>query len=148
MISLPSDHSADLTQAIARLEIEGNLPKLTLPVFDGSAILWPRFIEQFYIHVDTRFGLTDSRRMNILQSHVEGEAQLLIQGLGYSSRNYAQCLKELKFAFGHRALVAKALLNDIITGSPVSPDNAISLRHFYTSVRDCIKTLKQNELQW
>jgi hypothetical protein len=113
---LPSPATSDLSQAIARLEIERDLPRVELPLFDGTAIMWPRFVEQFYIQVHSRPGLTDSRRMDLLQSHLKGEAKRLIQGLGYSGRNYVQALKELKFVFGHRVSVARAYVNVLTNG--------------------------------
>ena len=48
------DTSNDLATAIARLEIERDLPKIEIPTFDGSALLWPRFIEQFHVQVHSR----------------------------------------------------------------------------------------------
>jgi hypothetical protein len=101
-----SSSSMDLSDVVTRLEMERDLPKVELPVFDGSAIMWPRFIEQYYVQIHSRPTLNDTRRMDILQSHVKGEAKALIEGLGYSGRNYAMTLKELKFAFGHRVAVA------------------------------------------
>jgi hypothetical protein len=138
-----SSNASNLTEAIARLEVERDLPKVELPTFDGSALMWPPFIEQFYIQVHTRAGLTDCRRMDLLQSHVKGEAKRLIQGLGYSGVNYAQSLKELKFVFGHRVNVARAYVNAITSGNIVPSGDAIALRSFYVSVRDCITTLNQ-----
>ena len=133
----------DLPQIIARLELDRDLPKVALPVFDGSPLLWPRFIEQFYTQVHSRPGLNDTRRMDRLQSHVSADAKRLIQGLGYSGQNYAQSLKELKFAFGHRAAVAKAYINAVMSGSVIPSGDAVALRNFYISVRDCITTLNQ-----
>ena len=106
--SLPS-----ITQMVAHLEAERDLPTLELPMFDGTPLMWPRFTELFYTQVPTRQYLTDVRRMALLQMHVKGEAKKLIQGLGYSGRNYTQCLKELKFAFGHKLAVARAYIDGV-----------------------------------
>ena len=141
--SYASTTSGDLNQALARLEIERDLPKIELPIFDGSALAWPRFVEQFYVQVHSRAGLNDSRRMDLLQSHVKGEAKQLIQGLGYSARNYAQSLQELKFAFGHRVIVARAFVDAITSGNSLPSNDAAALRSFYITVRDCITVLHQ-----
>ena len=81
--------------------------------------------------------------MDLLQSHTKGEAKMLVQGLGYSGQNYALALRELKFAFGHRVSVARAYINEIVTGNVLPSFDASSLRTFYVSVRDCITTLRQ-----
>jgi hypothetical protein len=140
---VPTSSSVNLSEAVMRLETERDLPKVELPVFDGSALMWPRFIEQFFAQVHSRSTLTDSRRMDILQSHVKGEAKSLIEGLGYSGRNYAQTLKELKFAFGHRIAVARAYVNSVVSGNVIANGDSSALRKFYIAVRDCISTLQQ-----
>jgi hypothetical protein len=135
--------SRDLGEALAKLEMERDLPRIELPTFDGSPLTWPRFIEQFYVQVHSRIGLNDSRRMDLLQSHVRGEAKRLIEGLGYSAKNYALSLKELKFAFGQRIIVARAYIDAVTSGNILPTADPIALRNFYISVRDCITTLQQ-----
>ena len=135
--------SSEVALTMALVELDRDLPKVALPSFDGSPLAWPRFAEQFFIHIHSRKGLTDARRIEILQSHMKGEAKKLIEGLGYSSVNYAQCLKELKFAFGHKVLVARAYIDAMTSGGTVPSGDASSLRSLYVSVRDCIITLRQ-----
>ena len=81
--------------------------------------------------------------MDLLQSHLRGEASQLVRGLGYSGKNYVQILKELKNAFGHNIKVARAFLNTIISGPAVSSHDAYALWRFYVSIRDCVTTLQQ-----
>ena len=139
---LPSSSPGNMTQSLAALSLERDLPKIELPVFDGSALAWPKFVEQFFVQVHSRSGLKDSRRMDLLQSHVRGEAKTVIQGLGYSGRNYAMALQELKFAFGHRVKVARACIGVITSGNPLQSGDSVGLRNFYISVRDCVNTLQ------
>ena len=142
--SLQTTESCDhLTLAIIKLESERDLPKLELPIFSGQAILWPRFIEQFHSQIHCRLCITDTRRMDILQSHLRGEAKHLVSGLGYSGKNYAEALKELKRAFGHKIKVARAFLNTVTVGPPVAPRDAQAIRRFYVALRDCETTLQQ-----
>jgi len=103
--TLPAE--TDLAQTLGRLEIERDLPKLELPVFDGSPLMWPRLVEQFFIQAHSHSGLSDTRRMDLLQSHMKGNAERLIQELVYSGHNYALSLQEfLEFAFDHRVAIA------------------------------------------
>ncbi|XP_074643958.1 uncharacterized protein LOC141900806 [Tubulanus polymorphus] len=134
VVDVPTSRSSDsndeeIFKAFTKLSCDRDLPKV---VFDGSALMWPRFVDQFYEQVHSRYGLVDSRRMDLLLSHTKGEARKMIQGLGYSGRNYAQALQELKHVFGHKVLVARACLNSI-TG-PVIQSTPTSIRDFYVSV--------------
>ena len=128
-----SDH---LAQAIVRVES-------ALPIFDGSALLWPKFVEQFYVQIHCRPCITDTRRMDLLQSHVKGDAQKLVRGLGYTGRNYGLALKELKAAFGHHLLVARAHIEGVTSGPAIPTHDPVAMREFYVKIRDCITTLDQ-----
>ncbi|XP_074651579.1 uncharacterized protein LOC141906235 [Tubulanus polymorphus] len=133
---------ANFTRALERLSVDRDLPPVEFPIFDGSAFAWPKFVEQFHVQVHQRVGITDSRRMDILLSKTKGEARKLIYGLGYSGRNYAQALQELKRVLGHKVLVARAYINSVAAG-PVVQSSTFALRDFYTSIRDCLTTLAQ-----
>ena len=132
-----------LARANITLESERDLPKIELPLFSGQALVWPRFIEQFYTQIHCRPGITDTRRMDLLQSHLRGEASQLVRGLGYSGKNMCKHYRNLKNAFGHKIKVARAFLNTIISGLVVSSDDAYALQRFYMSIRDCVTTLQQ-----
>ncbi|XP_048243021.1 uncharacterized protein LOC124146421 [Haliotis rufescens] len=137
------DAHENLSHTLIKLESERDLPKIVLPVFNGEALTWPRFVEQFYVQIHCRPAITDTRRMDILQSHVDGEAKRLIQGLGYSGRNYALALKELKASFGHRIKVCRAFIDSVASGAQVPSHDPSALRRLYVAVRDCIATLQQ-----
>ena len=121
-----NDH---LAACLVRLESERGLPEMELPIFNGSAKEWPRFIERFYQQVHQRPGIPDTRRMDILQSHLSGEAQKLVQGIGFTGMCYAEALQELKRTFGHRNKVARAYINQVTTGPALQPHNLPALRN-------------------
>ena len=131
-----------LARAIIGIEGERDLPHITLPVFNGGALSWPKFVEQFHAQVHCRPGISDTRRMDLLQSHLTGDAKKLVQGLGYSGRHYALTLKELKAAFGHPVTVSRAYIERATSGPVIASSDPASLREFYVSIRDCVTTLQ------
>ena len=126
---------------LERIESERGLPAIELPTFNGSAKAWPKFIERFHQQVYLKPGITDTRRMDILQSHLVGDAQNLVQGIDFTGMCYAEALQELKRTFGHRNKVARAYLNEVTVGAVLPSHNLASLRNFFINVRDCITTL-------
>ena len=126
---------------LVRTESEKGLPSIELPAFNGSAKEWPRFIERFYVQVHCKLGLTDTRRMDVLQSHLTGDAQKLVQGIGFTGKCYAEALKELKRTFGHHSRVVRAYLEAVTNGDVLAPYNTNALREFFVNVRDAIYTL-------
>ncbi|XP_064637875.1 uncharacterized protein LOC135494055 [Lineus longissimus] len=138
-----TQHEDPMLAALVKLESDRGLPATQIPVFDGTALLWPKFVEQFYTQVHCKPGIDDARCMDLLQSHVSKDALTMIRGIGYSGRCYADALKELKRAFGHRNQVARAYLYLITTGNTIPSRNSIALRQFFVDIRDCIITLTQ-----
>jgi hypothetical protein len=133
----------ELTETLVRLEHERDLPQVQIPIFDGTPLMWPKFVERFHAQVHCRWGINDTRRIDLLQSHLKGEAKILVEGIGYSGRCYAEALQELKRHFGHRNKVARAYLDQVLVGSNVPSRNPAALRKFYIDLRDCIITLTQ-----
>jgi hypothetical protein len=128
---------------LIRSESEKGLPAIELPTFNGAAKEWPKFIERFHVQVHHKPGITDTRRMDILQSHLTGEAQKLVQGIGFTGMCYAEALKELKRTFGHRNKVARAYLDQVTNGPALASNSVQALRNFFVNVRDCIITLSK-----
>ncbi len=62
--------------------------------------------------------------MDILQSHLSGDAQKLVQGIGFSGKCYVEALKELKRTFGHHHKVARAYLDAMTVGAAVTSHNS------------------------
>jgi hypothetical protein len=79
--------------------------------------------------------------MDLLMSHLEGDAKHFVVGIGSSGRYYAEALMELRRQFGHKQKVARAYFEKVTTGPVLASHNASALRQFYTTIRDCINTL-------
>ena len=55
--------------------MQQNLPRILIPVFDGSPTKWLEFAIKFkYLVHDLQF-LTNTQRMTYLLQHLEGEAK-------------------------------------------------------------------------
>ncbi|XP_028413990.1 uncharacterized protein LOC114536852 [Dendronephthya gigantea] len=80
--------------------------------------------------------------MTQLQMHLDGQAKLLVQGLGCDGKAYAVALKWLKKRFGHPVIVARAVIEKAVIDR-IPPGNRYALSQFHNELRNCIFTLER-----
>ena len=75
---LPKSDIRNVTIAAALFKLESNkdIPSIQLPSFDGDALSYKDFIDQFKIHIHDKVHLKDDTRMTQLRMHEKGEAEL------------------------------------------------------------------------
>lgn len=105
---LPTRLSRDMTvaDALYRLETSKDIPDVKLSKFDGNPLKYVEFLETFKIHVHNKCHLTDDMRMVQMKTHVAGEAEKGISGLGCGGIMYATALKTLQEQFGQKSVIA------------------------------------------
>jgi hypothetical protein len=119
-----------------------NLPKLSLPRFNGNIIEWCTFWDSFNAAVHQNPTFSPVQKFNYLRSLVEGSAHLTIEGLSLCDFNYDKAISLLHERYGdfHKIINAhmKALLE---VERPVSNNDAVSLRRFYDSIESHVRSL-------
>ena len=89
--SSPSGHASAFVKSI---------PRLTLPVYSGDPLEWPRWVGLFRALIHEQPSLSDSKRMAHLQASVTGTAQQAIAGMLFDGNLYRKALKTLQDRFG------------------------------------------------
>ena len=59
--------------------MQQNIPRIQIPLFDGSLIKWLKFVVKFKELVHDLQFLTSTQRMTYLLQHLEGEAKRALQ---------------------------------------------------------------------
>ena len=75
--------------------------------------------------------------------HLRGEAHRAVKAYANDSRGYVWSLKKLKYLFGQRSAVAKAILEKVTKGKAVVNDDLRGLTELYYSISDCLMILQQ-----
>ena len=119
------------------------LPQLEIPKFSGEAIHWVEFIVSFRDIVHNQPYLNDKQRNHHLLQHLDGEAKDAVKEYANDPRGYVASLKKLKYLFGQRSTVARAVLGKVLRGKPVPNNDAKGLAKLYYAINSCIITLKQ-----
>ena len=123
--------------------IQQQLPKVEIPTFDGSPLSWVEFIVKFRDVVHDQPYLNDKQRNQLLLQHLRGEANRAVKEYANDPRGYPQSLKKLKYLFGQRSTVARAVLTKVTKGKPVGNRDTEGLSELYYSICDCLITLSQ-----
>ena len=123
--------------------MQQHLPQVEIPHFKGEAIQWVEFVVKFRDVVHDQPYLSDRQRNQLLMQHLRGEAKRAVQEYVNDPRGYPLSLKKLKYLFGQRPTVAKAVLSKVTKGKPVSNRDTKGLADLYYSICDCLITLKQ-----
>ena len=123
--------------------IQQRLPKVEILPFRGEPLCWVEFVVKFRDVVHDQPYLTDKHRNQLLVQHLRGEARRAVQEYVNDPRGYPLSLKKLKFLFGQRPTVAKAVLSNATKGKQVANDDTSGLADLYYSISDCLVTLEQ-----
>ena len=123
--------------------IQQQLPKIDIPFFDGSPLQWVEFIVTFKDVVHDQPFLSDKQRNHILLQRLCGDAKRAVKEYANDPRGYPQSLQQLKYLFGQRPAVARAVISKVTKGKPVGNRDTQGLGELYYSVCDCLVTLKQ-----
>ncbi len=119
------------------------LPKVQLPMFDGSAAEWVEFIIKFRDIVHNQQYLNDVQRHQLLVQHLEDEAKRSVKGFNNDTRGYVMSLKRIKHLFGQKPMVARAVLGKVTKGKALQNEDVKGLTQFYYDIGDCLTTLRQ-----
>ena len=136
-------HDGISSEVLMSWSINQYLPKVQIPTFDGAALDWVEFITKFYEVVHRQEYLSDTQRNQLLGQHLKGDAKRAVKGFATDSRGYVMSLKQLKYHYGQRPDIARAVLGKVTGGKPVPDHDVKALTDFYFSVSDCLVTLNQ-----
>ena len=87
--------------------------------------------------------LSDKQRNQLLVQHLRGEAKRAVKEYTNDPRGYPQSLKKLKYLFGQRTTVARAVISKVMKGKPVGNKDTKGLAELYYSISHCLVTLSQ-----
>ena len=123
--------------------LQQNLPRIEIPIFNGSPLKWVEFVIKFKEIVHNHVYLSNTQKLHYLQQHVSGIAKRAILGFANDERGYVLSLKRLKYSFGQKSRIVEAHLTKVTKGKQIANDDDKGLLEFYYSLSDCLITLRQ-----
>ena len=133
--------STTVTAPTMSISTASRLPKLSLPTFSGSPLLWQNFWDSFEAAVHNNPSLTVVEKFNYLWAQLEGEAARTVGGFPLTNANYEQSISLLKARFGKQQQIINAHMQALLDLQ--APTNtAVSLRELLDTLENYIRGLE------
>lgn len=118
------------------------LPKLELPRFNGDALKWQTFWDQFDAIVH-KSELPAVSKFTYLRSLLDGEAQDAIQGLALTERNYETARTILEERFGRKERIIFKHVQELLSMAQLGRQSGLSaLRKLQDSLLSHVRSLE------
>ena len=135
--------SSDVTISSNESSI-ANLPKLSIPPFDGNIMNWPKFKDVFCAIIHDDPSIPPVRKFHYLVRAVSGSAATIVTKVPLTADNYSIAWDELLKTFDKKRLLANAYLNELISFRPIQgKSNSISLQSFLAKVCENVSALQK-----
>lgn len=120
-----------------------NLPRISLPKFDGQIINWPKFRDTFMSLVHNETSLTSMQKFHYLTSSISGSALTVVSHLPMQEANYKIAWDALLQTYDNKRMLAAAYLNKLIHFKPlVGKQSCDTYKYFLSKVADNIAAFK------
>ncbi|XP_029178147.1 uncharacterized protein LOC114945957 [Nylanderia fulva] len=119
-----------------------NLPKVTLPVFDGSFDKWESFRDRFQSMIIEEKSLSNVQKLHHLFSCLKGEALTAIKHLTITSDNFAVAWTILSSNFENERRLINSYIHRLFTLPNVTAKSATELRALQSKLTAAIAALK------
>ncbi|GFU70623.1 uncharacterized protein TNCV_2971831 [Trichonephila clavipes] len=119
------------------------LPSINLPEFSGQYIDWLQFKSQFVSLIHDNICLSDSQKLNYLQSALKGHAKQL-QTVNDS---YSSLFEALESRYENKRLIVNSHIAELLNPNKIKFESAFHLRSLIDSIQSHLRALKQLELE-
>ena len=123
--------------------MQQNLPRIEIPVFDGSPTKWLESVLKFKDVVHDLQFLTNILGMTYLLQHLESEAKGAVQCFSDHKVGYIIALIRLKYMFGQNPQIYQAYIQKKSGGKQIGNDDNKILVEYYYIISDCIVAVGQ-----
>ncbi|KAM8718867.1 hypothetical protein ACLKA7_001559 [Drosophila subpalustris] len=117
-----------------------NLPRITIPKFDGDILKWPQFFDMFVSMVHET-NMPTIRKMWYLKTSVVGEAERMIRQIDLKEDNYLHAWNILVDTYDNPRDIATTVLNRFLNQQAIN-DNVKSLKELYIVTMESLASLK------
>ncbi|OXA42254.1 uncharacterized protein LOC110859464 [Folsomia candida] len=117
------------------------LPKLTLPTFDGDLNEWIAFRDMFTNAVHNNASLSKSQKLTYLKAQLKGEAARQVQSITISDANYDIAWTQLSDRYQNDREIFFSIMKRFHDQPLVQPHSAHGIRQLLDVSRECIRSL-------
>lgn len=123
-----------------------NLPKINLPVFDGTLKEWPQFKDLFTALVYSETSISEIEKFHFLVSCTKNEANALVRSLPICAANFELVWKQLNDRYDNKRLLACQYIDEILNLQSITSDNPRLLRNLLDMLTENTMALKSMQI--
>ena len=141
--SAPSIASSSSVSSRSSSDVRVKLPKLELRKFDGTALNWQTFWDQFDSSIHSKESISDIDKFTYLRSLLCESASDCISGLTLTVPNYQEAIKILNERYANPQIIISAHMEALVKLPAIkNMNNVVGLRKIYDRVESSIRNLK------
>jgi len=118
------------------------LPRITLPKFNGDYLQWVTFKDLFNEIIHQSSSLNDAQRMHYLSQSLVEEPKNLIKHLPSTGANYSAAWNILTSRYDNKRLMVATLLNKLLSQPTAKTDSPSSLKALHDVTKECLHGLR------
>ena len=121
--------------------INVQLPRITLPKFNGEYLQWVTF-KDLFTEIVHQASITDSQRMHYLSQSLVDEPKNLIRHLPSTGSNYLAAWNILVNRYDNKRLLVSSLLNKLMSQAAIKNESSVSMKALHDVTKECLHGLK------
>lgn len=118
------------------------LPVIKIPDFHGKSTEWQSFIELFNRIVHNNQSISESVKMQYLQTSLKGDAAKLVIHLAPNSNNYIVCYETLHKRYENKRELMNKIFDTFLNLAKHKTENSNDLRALYNASTEFLVTVK------
>ena len=122
---------------------KAKLPKLIISKFEGTALDWFRFWNQFETQTDPQDHISSVTKYSYLKEFLLPHVRKLVDSLPFTSEGYSRAKAILQAKFGKPTVVANAHINCIISLPIVFGSHPDKVHDFYEKLMSTVQALEK-----
>lgn len=138
--------SMDRTPSVSVVEPTlAKLAPIQIPKFDGNPQEWSRFRDVFKATVVDATAYNDAIKFYYLQSHLTGDAAMIVEGIPLEAKNFNEAWKALKNAYDNKRRQVDAHLKSLFSLPAVTKESSAELRSLLSGTRNAVIAMRALE---
>ena len=122
------------------------LPKIEVPTFDGNALGWNLFWEQFDVSVHSKTHISDAEKFAYLRQAIkDSPARHVVEGLAHSASNYLNAVECLQKRYDKPRQTHTAHVKAILDAASVRHGHGRELRRLHDVLSQHLRALEAME---
>ncbi|XP_029173951.1 uncharacterized protein LOC114942698 [Nylanderia fulva] len=118
------------------------LPKISLPTFNGNQLAWEGFRDLFKSLVYDVDGLTPTQKLQYLRASLTGEAAAIVANIEITTEGYALAWDELVSRYDNRSVLMATHMRLLLSSTPIVKSTAAEIGRLLSTANQAARSFQ------